>query len=163
LLSLYNLNSLEAVRLSAVAGGRLAIGCTSPEHDLDLSDTPGSACSAGGSRSYVDAGSTTFTASSSRSLKENLAPVQVPEILDKISAVGVYSYDFIEGPKDKVGLMAEDFHTVFGRGSDKMLNGQEVEMALWLAVQELTAQNKELSKRLAEVETQLADQHEKTP
>jgi hypothetical protein len=75
-------------------------------------------------------GSTTFTASSSRTIKENLAPVQVPSILDKISGVNVYNYDLIEGPKDKIGLMAEDFHAIFGRGSDKEINGQEVEMAL---------------------------------
>src|SRR6185295_458247 len=127
------------------SGGKFALGCNAPDHRLDLGNVPGAACSTATSRSYIDAGSTTFTASSSRSVKENLAPVQVPEILEKISAVGVYNYDFIEGPKDKIGLMAEDFHTVFGRGSDKLLNGQEVEMALWLAVHELTAQNKQLT------------------
>jgi hypothetical protein len=62
----------------------------------------------------------------------------------------VFAYDFIDGPKDKIGLMAEDFHTVFGRGSDKLINGQEVEMALWLAVQELTAENKGQKQMLEE-------------
>jgi len=32
----------------------------------------------------------------------------------------------------------------FERGSDKQLNGNEVQMALWLAVQELKAENNEL-------------------
>ena len=40
--------------------------------------------------------------------------------LKKIAAVNVYTYDFIDGPKDKLGLMAEDFHQVFGRGSDNL-------------------------------------------
>ena len=53
--------------------------------------------------------------------------------------------------------MAEDFHTVFERGSDKMINGQEVQMALWLAVQVLTRQNRELSERLLELETQIGE------
>jgi DNA anti-recombination protein RmuC len=117
-----------------------------------------------GSRSFIDAGSAQFTFSSSRTIKENLSPVQVPNILDKISQVGVYNYDYINGPKDKLGLMAEDFHTVFGRGSDKLINGQEVEMALWLAVQQLTAQNKELAaqnneliQRLERLEARLSE------
>jgi len=145
LFSVFDNTGSEAARLTSVSGGKLALGCNVPEHRLDLGNVPGAACSTASARSFIDAGSTIFTASSSRTIKENLTPVQVPEILDKISAVGVYNYDFIEGPKDKIGLMAEDFHTVFGRGSDKMLNGQEVEMALWLAVQELTAQNKQLT------------------
>jgi hypothetical protein len=65
--------------------------------------------------------------------------------------------------------MAEDFHQIFGRGSDKLLDGQEVDMALWLAIQELAeraqqvqakdqaldelrAQNLELAQRLTELE-----------
>ena len=65
-----------------------------------------------------------------------------------MSGIDVYQYDFIGGPKNRLGLMAEDFHQVFGRGSDKELNGQEIEMALWLAVQELTAKVKQLEGEL---------------
>ena len=82
----------------------------------------------------------------------------MPDILEKIAGVGVYSYDFIQGPKDKIGLMAEDFHQVFKRGSDKLINGQEVEMALWLAVQELTKQNKALAARLEQLEAERGQQ-----
>jgi hypothetical protein len=163
LMQVFNSANQEAFRLTAVSGGRLAIGCNSPEHDLDLSDTPGSACNAGTARSFVDAGSSQFTASSSRFIKENLAPVRVANILDRIANVSVYNYDFINGPKDKIGLMAEDFHTILGHGSDKLINGQEVEMTLWLAVQELTARNKQLAdqnsdlaKRLERLETLLS-------
>ena len=78
--------------------------------------------------------------------------MQVPDILEKIAGVGVYNYDFINGPKDRLGLMAEDFHQVFGRGSDEVINGGEVEMALWLAVQQLTARNQELLNRLETLE-----------
>jgi hypothetical protein len=157
LFSVFDTSGAETMRFSSVAGGRLGIGCNSPEHDLDLGSTVGSGCAAAASRSFIDAGSTTFTASSSRSIKENVEPVRVPNILDKIASVGVYNYDFIEGPKDKIGLMAEDFHTIFGRGSDKLLNGQDVEMALWLAVQQLTTQNKELATQNKELSQRLAD------
>ena len=57
-----------------------------------------------------------------------------------------------------MGLIAEDFHTVFGRGDEKYINGQEVQMALWLAVQQLTEKNKELTDRLSTLEKQLASQ-----
>lgn len=53
-------------------------------------------------------------------------------------------------------MIAEDFHKVFGRGSDKYIDGGEVQMALWLAVQQLAAQNKELMERLGTMEAQLA-------
>ena len=61
----------------------------------------------------------------------------------------VLSRDFIDGPMDKMGLVSEDFHTVFERGSDKKISGQEVQMALWLAVQELTKENEDLRKPLS--------------
>jgi hypothetical protein len=51
--------------------------------------------------------------------------------------------------------MAEDFHEIFRRGSERTLSGQEVEMALWLAVQELTARNEQLARRLSELEARL--------
>ncbi|HZF12712.1 MAG TPA: tail fiber domain-containing protein [Thermoanaerobaculia bacterium] len=163
LFSVFDDTGLEATRFTSVSGGKLAIGCNAPDHRLDLGNGTGVACSSSATRSFIDAGSTTFTASSSRSLKENLEPVQVPNILDKIAHVAVYNYDFINGPKDKIGLMAEDFHTVLGHGSDKLINGQEVEMTLWLAVQELTTRNKELAaengdlaKRLARLEALVA-------
>lgn len=153
LFSVFDENGAEAARFTAVSGGRFAIGCNAPEHDLDLGNSPGTACNAVGSRSFVDAGSTTFTASSSRTLKENIEPVKIENILDRIANVGVYNYDFKSGEKQKLGLMAEDFHTVLQRGDDKLINGQDVEMALWLAVQELTAQNKQLQDRLNALES----------
>jgi hypothetical protein len=158
LVQIFDNTGAEAFRMTSVSGGRLSLGCNSPQHSIDIGNVAGSACSAATSRSYIDAGSTTFTASSSRDLKENLKPIEAPSILDKIARVGVYNYDFINGPKDKIGLMAEDFHTVLNHGSDKVINGQEVEMALWLAVQELTARNKELASRLETLEARLAAQ-----
>ena len=145
LFSIFDENGSEVARFTGVSGGRFAVGCNAPEHDIDLGNNAGAACNASPSRSFIDAGSTTFTASSSRTIKTNISPVEVPDILQRIASVGVYNYDFVEGPSDKMGLMAEDFHTVFGRGSDKLLNGQEVEMALWLAVQQLAQRNEQLT------------------
>jgi hypothetical protein len=54
-----------------------------------------------------------------------------------------------------MGLIAEDFHTVFERGNEKYIDGQDVQMALWLAVQKLTEQNKELKDRLNALEAKI--------
>jgi len=69
-------------------------------------------------------------------------------ILDKILQIPVSTYDFKkefceddEKRTDKLGLISEDFFSIFDRGSDKKINGQDVQMALWLAVQELKAEN----------------------
>ncbi|HYC88859.1 MAG TPA: tail fiber domain-containing protein [Thermoanaerobaculia bacterium] len=140
----------SSVRMAVTAAGDVGINCTAPTADFVIFATPD--CS--GSGSTINAGATQFTATSSRTMKENLEPVNVPDLLARISKVGVYNYDFKTGPKDRVGLMAEDFHGVFGRGSDKVIDGNEVQMALWMAVQQLTEQNKQLQERLDALEQQ---------
>jgi hypothetical protein len=127
--------------LSLNAAGRLGLGCGPPDHDFVIS--PGPSCLAT-PRSWIDAGSTSFSTSSSRTLKENLAWLEPQGVLDKVRAIPVYEYDFIDGPTDRIGIMAEDFHQIFERGSEKELSGHEMTMALWLAVQELSAQVEEL-------------------
>lgn len=124
-------------------------GCQDPDHDLVIGGT-GAGCNTG-TFSEIDAGEAQFTTSSSRTIKENLNPLRVENILEKIAGVEVYSYDFIDGPANRIGLMAEDFHQVFGRGSDKMLSGHEVQLAMWLAIQELAADNDRLERELEEL------------
>lgn len=144
--------AVSSDRLTVTTAGDVGINCNAPTADLAIFST--SNCS--GSGSTINAGATQFTVTSSRMMKENLEEVAVPNLLERIASVGVYKYDFKVGPKDRVGLMAEDFHQVFGRGSDKVIDGNEVQMALWLAVQQLTAQNKELLERLNTLETELS-------
>lgn len=141
--------STERLRLDS--DGDVGINCNNPASDLVIAS--GGGCSL--PSSSINAGAAQFTVASSRTFKQNLSPVQVPDILEKIADIGVYTYDFIQGPKDRLGLMAEDFHKVFGRGSDKFIDGGEVQTALWLAVQQLTAQNKALTERLAALESQV--------
>ncbi len=127
----------QTVRGIAVdlADGDVGILCDS-SLGADLTVGSQSSCSSG-TRSTMNAGDTTFTASSSRAIKKNVEPLEVEDILDRILGVDVYRYDFVEGPADRIGLMAEDFHQIFNRGTETLLSGQEVQMALWLAVQEL--------------------------
>jgi endosialidase-like protein len=138
-------------RLHLDTDGDVGINCNNPTSDLVIASGSGCANPA----SNINAGSTQFTVTSSRTYKEHLEPVSVPDVLDKIAKVDVYQYDFINGPTNRLGLMAEDFHQIFGRGSDKLLDGGEVQMALWLAVKELTARNKELTDRLSQLESQV--------
>jgi len=123
--------------------------CGNPDHDFVISTGPG--CTAT-PRSWIDAGDANFTTTSSRALKENLKAVEMPDILDRIRDVRVYEYDFIDGPENRLGLMAEDFYQIFHRGSDKELSGQEMQIAMWLAIQKLDARDRELADRNAEIE-----------
>jgi hypothetical protein len=141
-------------RIYAQAGGNVGLNCNAPGFDLVIAS--GGACAT--PSSSINAGSTQFTAASSRTFKENISAIAVPDVLDKISKVGVYNYDFINGPKDRIGLIAEDFHEVLGRGDEKYIDGGEVQVALWLAVQQLTAQNKALTERLNALDKELASQ-----
>jgi hypothetical protein len=128
-----------------IVGGNLGIGTTTPGSQLVVAS--------GATTSSLNAGATQFTVASSRTFKENIEPTDVPDILNKIEAVPVVTYDFKDnGPKHRLGLIAEDFHTVLGRGDDKHIDGQDVQMALWMAVQKLTAENKALTERLGKLE-----------
>jgi len=142
---------VERVRIQA--DGDVGIKCNNPTFDLVIASGTGANCT--NPASNINAGDSGITVTSSRTYKENLEPIAVPDILEKVSSVGVFKYDFIDGPKDKIGLIAEDFHTVFGRGSEKLINTGEVQMALWMAVQQLTAQNKELKDRLNALESKV--------
>ena len=129
--------------------GNVGIGNTSPAQNLVVQS--------GGAWSRLNAGDSTFTASSSRSIKENIVPFNVGGVLDRVASVPVVTYDFKPefcnnggGCKDKLGLIAEDFYTVLGRGSDSSINGQDVSMALWLAVQELKKENDALKELVCE-------------
>jgi len=88
-------------------GGYVGIGTTSLDHDFEIHS--------GASYSEIDAGEAQFTTSSSREIKENLQLVDGQGILERISDVPVYTFDFIgqESPKDQMGLLAEDFYNIF--------------------------------------------------
>jgi hypothetical protein len=140
-------NSVNLVKIQN--NGNVGIGTTSPGSQLVIAN--------GATTSSVNAGATQFTVASSRTFKENIQAADVPDILQKIEAVPVVTYDFRNnGAKNRLGLIAEDFHTVLGRGDDKHIDGQDVQMALWMAVQKLTAENKALTDRLSKLEGELA-------
>jgi len=134
--------------------GNIGIGTDGPDHDLEIGT---------GTYSEIDAGESQFTTSSSRTYKENIAPVKVSNVLEKVSNIPVNTYDFKpeycndgeDKCKNKLGLIAEDFHMIFERGSEKEIRGQEVQMALWLTAQELIKENQELKQNDKEIQEAL--------
>jgi hypothetical protein len=142
-----------AAKVFVSTNGRVGIGNTNPQADLDIGNA--------GTFSRITAGGGVVTGSS-RTLKENIQPVKADDILEKVASVPVVTYDWKptawggaeEQRKNKMGLIAEDFHTILSRGSDKEINAQDVEMTLWLAVQQLHAENQELKSRLTQLEQQ---------
>ena len=97
-----NVLALEAVT------GDIGIGDVNPDADLDIQR--------GSTWSRINVGASTFTTSSSRTLKENIWPVEVADILDKVADVPVNTYDWrreaFGGDEsertDRLGLIAED-------------------------------------------------------
>jgi len=146
-----NSSGTAATLFHVASDGNTGINCNAPGSDLVIGS--GSGCST--PTSSINAGGTAFISASSRTFKENIEPIAVPNILDKIANIPVMHYDYKQGPKDRVGLIAEDFHQVFNRGDEKYVDGTEVQLALWMAVQELTAQNKALNDRLVNLEKEL--------
>ena len=141
--------------LDIAANGNVGIGTDDPDADLTIAD--------GLTYSKVNAGEIGFTVSSTRKMKKNIKKVNGDGILSRIAKVPVTTYDWKESvlktdalPRENViGLIAEEFHTVFERGSENEISGQEIQMALWLAVQELTKESKIKGQELQDKQSQI--------
>ena len=141
------LSPLAAAALVADDDGDIGLGTLAPGANLEIRRNA--------AFSRINAGSTTFTASSSRKLKENIQKYEQADLLDRLSKVPVVTYDWKKGSfegeeaerKNRMGLIAEDFHTILGRGSEEQIDGQELQSVLWLAVQQLSQENKKLRRR----------------
>lgn len=133
------------------AGGNVGIGTAIVGANLNISNAAQTACS------YINAGSTSFTACSSRDIKENIKPFAADNILGRIASVPVNTYDFknctSEGCRNNLGLIAEDFQTVLNRGNGKTVNGQDVQMALWLGVQQLIKENQQSQEQISQLKS----------
>lgn len=109
---------------------------------------------------------TTYNTSSSRSLKENIVPVDGREVLDRLVAIPVAEWNFRsdEARARHLGPMAEDFQTAFGLGSDErhigLMDATGVTMAalqgLHSLVEEKDGRIEELEQRNAELEARNA-------
>lgn len=89
---------------------------------------------------------TTFNATSDKRLKTNLRPA---EISQNITSLPVYKYDFISGPKDQIGCMAQDLLQICPElvttGEDGYLSIQESKL-VYLLLEEVKILKSRLDK-----------------
>lgn len=143
------------------SNGSVGIGTTKPANKLNIEGS-GNALnvSSGASCSYIAAGSTAFTACSSRDIKENIKPFIADGILEKISNVPVSTFDFKncteDGCRNKLGLIAEDFYPILQRGDGRTVDGQDVQMALWLGLQQLARENQQLKAQISDLDNRIS-------
>ena len=121
----YNYQSGSPIDLILQAsGGRVGIGTQSPTNKLHV---------AGG------VSATAFVATSDRNAKENFAPVSAQEILEKVAALPITTWNFkAMGDGRHIGPMAQDFHAAFGLGgSDTTITSVDPDGVALAAIQGL--------------------------
>lgn len=102
-----------------------------------------------------------FNATSDRRAKTNIKPITL-SALDYINSIPVYSFDYIQNNNPSIGIMAQDvlnqpiagFNLVENknaRGDGDFMSIRESKLVyiLWKAVQELSAEVKELKEQLS--------------
>jgi hypothetical protein len=111
-----------------------------------------------------------LTISSDRTLKENFLPVDGAEVLEKIKAMPMTSWNYIghDAKKERhYGPMAQDFYEAFGTdamgtiGSPTTVNTNDMAGVTFSAIQQLTKENEALRDQQAEQELQFQQLHEK--
>jgi hypothetical protein len=103
----------------------------------------------------LPAGSGVFNCTSSRATKMNFAAVSGTDVLSKIRALPISTWNYIsEGDKVRhLGPMAEDFHAAFGLGdSDKAIGVQDLASVSLAGVKALEERTAELQGKTEEVE-----------
>ena len=101
-----------------------------------------------------------FNATSDKRAKTNIKPITL-SALDYINSIPVYSFDYIQNNKPSIGIMAQDvlsqpiadFNLVenkdaSGDGDFMSIRESKLVYILWKAVQELSAEVKELKEQL---------------
>ncbi len=123
----------------------------------------------GGARIFSNAAATTgvllapgggsWSSVSDRASKENLEPVDVREVLTRVCALPISTWNY-EAQGESVrhmGPMAQDFHAAFGLGaSDRMIDTIDPDGVAFAALQALKAENDELRGRVDALEVRLA-------
>ncbi len=109
-------------------------------------------------------GSSSWSFSSDRNLKENFQPVDAEDVLEKVSRLPVAEWNFKGYPLKHIGPMAQDFHALFPLGgSDTMIDSGDLQgvalaaiQGLYEVVQEKDEEISILKKQNADLESRLA-------
>lgn len=105
----------------------------------------------------------TFVSASDRNLKENFEPVNPREVLDKVAALPISTWNYREDPGARhLGPVAQDFHAAFGVGSDdRHIATVDADGVALAAIQGLNRKLEEQvqaqAMRIRQLEVELAD------
>jgi hypothetical protein len=109
------------------------------------------------SGAYLTTGGT-WTDNSSRTVKENIDPVDGPAVLERVESLPVSEWGYEDEPDDirHVGPMAEDFHEMFGLGADdEHIASLDTAGIALAAIKGLSKQLDERDERINDLETEL--------
>jgi hypothetical protein len=90
----------------------------------------------GGTYSEIDAGESSFTTSSHRMLKEDIAFLY-PRGVPSFANLGVYSYTWKHDGKKSIGLISDEWHATMGREDNGQIDYHEVIITLIAKVAEM--------------------------
>jgi hypothetical protein len=102
---------------------------------------------------------TSFNPISDRNTKENFDPVRAADILAKVAALPISTWNFKQDPAAKhIGPMAQDFYAAFGLGQDeKHIATVDADGVALAAIQALNTQLKEKDTEIQALKLGLAE------
>jgi hypothetical protein len=110
------------------------------------------------------AGSGSWSTLSDRNAKHAFAPINTREVLRKVTALPLSSWNYKGNPSRHIGPMAQDFRAAFGLGLDERhIDSVDMDGVALAAIQglnsELQTQLKERDTKIATLEAQLKEQN----
>ncbi len=102
-------------------------------------------------------GSSSWSFSSDRNLKENFQPVDAEDVLEKVSRLPVAEWNFKGYPLKHIGPMAQDFHALFPLGgSETMIDSGDLQGVALAAIQGLHESLREKGEEISTLKKQNA-------
>jgi hypothetical protein len=119
--------------------------------------------SSSGYAGYFDGSviATSYATFSDRNAKTNFQPIDGKDLLDRVTALPITSWNFkTDLKKDHVGPMAQDFHAAFGLNGedDTHINLTDIAGVSLAAIQELSKQMQAKDAQIAELKKELLAQ-----
>jgi hypothetical protein len=103
-------------------------------------------------------GTTNWSCSSDRRLKENFKPVNPVQILEEVAQMPITTWSIKGSKVRQLGPTAQDFKAAFGLGQDDTsINGTDAQGVALAAIQGLYQKNQKLEAKVKELEAELAD------
>jgi hypothetical protein len=108
----------------------------------------------------LNAGSSAWSSSCDRNLKENFAPVDTKGILEKVAAIPIQTWNY-KAQADSIrhiGPVAQDIYAAFGVGEDdRHITTVDADGIALAAIQALDERNRQQQKEIAELRAQIAE------